>query len=430
MAQHSMFVDLNLNGNQIKNVVVDNVSALPAGTAGQIVFYTGDNLFYYFNGTTWIAGADVSITSSTTALVVTETSPSVFTLSIANANATDAGLLTAAFYTLLNNATTLATMDTLVKRNLVDGGFAAGTIDVLAHDPTTSAGITGLSTPLADTDAANKAYVDSIAAGLSWKAPGTVVSTAQLVLSGLGMLIDGVPVTAGMKVLATNQGNDGGLPNIDNGWYIAEVGAWTRWSVYGTGKAIGSFASFVQKGTTYGDTAWVCTNDTGADVVGTDALGFVIFSATGGYSAGAGIKQTGNVFSIASTANTLTPSTGNLEVKVDPAGAISQGTGSGIAAKVDSSTIPTTRIVSNEIRTGLAVPRMVKSSQVVGTVAGPKVITHNLNTQDVIVQVYNAANNLITISAQATSLNTVTVAANGANQTVKVVISAAEAFNV
>jgi trimeric autotransporter adhesin len=54
-------------------------------------------------------------------------------------------------------ATSGATASTLVKRD-ASGGF-------------TAAAITGLGTPTQTGDAANKAYVDSIAAGLSWKDP-------------------------------------------------------------------------------------------------------------------------------------------------------------------------------------------------------------------------------------------------------------------
>ena len=43
--------------------------------------------------------------------------------------------------------------------------------------------ITGLDTPAADTDAANKSYVDSIAAGLSWKAPVIDIVADPLTLS-------------------------------------------------------------------------------------------------------------------------------------------------------------------------------------------------------------------------------------------------------
>lgn len=58
MAQRNIFTDLNLNGNQVINAIVENVASLPPVTAkmaGRWVFLTTDNKFYRCNGTQWLS---------------------------------------------------------------------------------------------------------------------------------------------------------------------------------------------------------------------------------------------------------------------------------------------------------------------------------------------------------------------------------------
>ena len=58
MAQRNVFTDLNLNGNQLKNFLVEAVTLLPAVTTemqGRMVFLTTDKKFYRCNGSQWIS---------------------------------------------------------------------------------------------------------------------------------------------------------------------------------------------------------------------------------------------------------------------------------------------------------------------------------------------------------------------------------------
>ena len=298
MPEQKFKVHINLEGNMIQNVVVDNVGALPAGIAGQIAYLTTDNTFYYYNGTIWVAGTDTTVASGTTALSVVESPANTFTLSIANANGTDAGLLTAAFYTLLNNAAYINTASTLALRN------ASGNIQV--------------GTPTDPNDATPKTYVDNLLNGLFWKAPVRAVSTSGPVTLSGPQTVDGINLVAGDTVLLLDQGGIGSpTPNIGNGVYTVAAGAWPRRSDFGTGIDVSSFAAFAQQGTTYADTSWVCTNDTGSGIVGTDALGFVQFSnvAPGVYTAGNGLDLTGFDFSI-EQANATEAKAGSLTSKV------------------------------------------------------------------------------------------------------------------
>ena len=80
-------------------------------------------------------------------------------------------------------------------------------------------------TPVGSTDIANKLYVDSVAAGLSWKQPVAVATTVNITLSGL-QTIDGYTTLAGNRVLVKNQSTA-----ANNGIYIAASGVWARSSV-------------------------------------------------------------------------------------------------------------------------------------------------------------------------------------------------------
>lgn len=59
MAKKLFLVDIDLNGNQMKNAVVEQLSAAPESPVkGQIYFDTTDNRFKYYNGTAWISGSE------------------------------------------------------------------------------------------------------------------------------------------------------------------------------------------------------------------------------------------------------------------------------------------------------------------------------------------------------------------------------------
>lgn len=62
MSKKLFLVDIDLNGNQLKNCAVENLAAAPENPVkGQTYFDTTDNKFKYWNGTAWIAGAEVSM---------------------------------------------------------------------------------------------------------------------------------------------------------------------------------------------------------------------------------------------------------------------------------------------------------------------------------------------------------------------------------
>ena len=203
---------------------------------------------------------------------------------------------------------------------------ATGTNDTVTLVPTgtgtvamSSKRVSGVATPTATTDAANKAYVDSVAEGLDIKESVVAATTAALAAvtynngtagvgatltanaNGVLAAIDGVTMVAGERVLIQDQ-----AAALQNGIYvctsIGAVGA--PFVLTRAGDMDGSPASeipgafvFVEEGTTNADNGFVCT--TNAPVtMGTTAINFTQFSGAGQITAGDGLAKTGDTLSV------------------------------------------------------------------------------------------------------------------------------------
>lgn len=174
---------------------------------------------------------------------------------------------------------------------------SGGTIAIADNGILTIADITDCTftgTPVSGTDPVNKAYVDSVASGLSWKEPVIVRAQGNITLSGPGATIDGVTMSVGDRVLCDQQ-----TTTTEDGiyaWQGAAV-AMTRTSDAQVGDNFASAAMFVEQGTD-ADKGYVCTNDTGSAVIGTNDLTFVAFTGGGALTAGNGIDITGSTISV------------------------------------------------------------------------------------------------------------------------------------
>jgi hypothetical protein len=148
--------------------------------------------------------------------------------------------------------------------------------------------------PTSDSQLANKAYVDSVANGLSWKDAARVATTANIDLAAPGAAIDGVTLSNGDRVLVWKQTNAS-----QNGVYAfnGAAAAMTRVDDLDTGAEFLSAALFVSAGASWGDTGFVCTNDT-APAVGSDNIEFVQFTGAYQVIAGAGLSKTGNTLDV------------------------------------------------------------------------------------------------------------------------------------
>lgn len=151
--------------------------------------------------------------------------------------------------------------------------------------------VTGLAAPTADTDAANKAYVDALQNGLSWKDSVRAASTANIDLTTGGLLtVDSVTLVAGDRVLVKDQS-----AAAENGIYIVAAGAWTRATDMDDAAEFDGSAVFVaeggQQGSGWTETATVVT-------VGTSTVTFSQFTGGALYTWGTGLVSSGNTINI------------------------------------------------------------------------------------------------------------------------------------
>lgn len=149
--------------------------------------------------------------------------------------------------------------------------------------------------PAAAADAATKAYVDAIAAGLTLKAAVRVATTGPIVLSG-AQTIDGVACGAGDRVLVKNQADA-----TTNGIYVVAAGAWSRAPDADDSAQVpvGTYC-FVSEGDTNGDQGYALTTDAPI-TLGTTPLTFTQVTGAGQITAGTGLTKTGNTLAVDGT---------------------------------------------------------------------------------------------------------------------------------
>ncbi len=169
--------------------------------------------------------------------------------------------------------------------------------DIATSSTPTFAQVSVAADPTTALQLATKQYVDSVAAGLSPKAPALLATTTNDTLTGLAAR-DGITPIVGSRVLVKNQT----LP-AQNGIYIASASAWTRATDMAAWTQVPSAYLWVEEGTINADTGWVCTSDP-SGVIGVTAITFVQFGGNGTVTAGTGITVTGNQVSVSNTAVT------------------------------------------------------------------------------------------------------------------------------
>ena len=153
-------------------------------------------------------------------------------------------------------------------------------------------------TPTASFDIPNKQYVDNVAQGLSFKQACLYATNGNITLSGLGTQGNGdwpSTLTTGSRILVKSQ-----TTQADNGIYLCNASTWTRAPDMDTWAEVPSSYCFIEQGSLYGDTSWVCTSDPGG-TLGVTAITFVQFGSSGTYTAGTGLTLAGSQFSITNT---------------------------------------------------------------------------------------------------------------------------------
>ena len=188
--------------------------------------------------------------------------------------------------------------------------------------------------PTNSSDLANKAYVDSLSAGLSWKQAARVATTEDISLASAPAAIDGVTLSSGDRVLVWQQST-----GSQNGIYVfnGAGSAMTRADDMNDADEFPSAAVFVTQGDTYADLGFVCTDD--SVTVGTTAVAFVEFTGAYNVVAGDGLTKTGNTLNVVGGSG-LSVTADAIDLALYSAGGLSssQGVGSdelGIVANGD-----------------------------------------------------------------------------------------------
>lgn len=173
-----------------------------------------------------------------------------------------------------------------------------------------SSGILRAGTPVGGTDVANKDYVDGVSQGLDIHDSVRGATTTSITLSGEQTVDTTVALVSGDRCLVKDQGTPS-----QNGIYIVSTGAWTRATDMASGSSAAGDFMFVEEGTLYADTGWVCTNNSGSDIVGTNSLVFTQFSSAGIIIGGDGLTKTGNTLDVNVDNSTIEINTDTLRVK-------------------------------------------------------------------------------------------------------------------
>src|SRR5262245_60351882 len=349
---------LDLTKNELQNAAIQSLASAPSSPVKfQLYGNTGDNTLYWWNGTAWVAA------SPGTGFPGYGSVPAETTFGIAKSDGV---------------ATTVArsdhthgspTHDAAAHSTIPISALAQATANVNMNNFS----IINLGPPSSGGDATNKTYVDNLLAGLSWKDPVRIATTANITQSGL-TAIDGVTPLGGDRVLCKDQ-----TTANQNGIWVASSGAWTRATDADAGTEMEQAAVFVMEGTANADKAFVCT--TNAPItIGSTNLTFVQFGGGNAITAGAGLTGT-TTFDVVAGDNSLTVSADSMVVN------------------------------TSVIATVASLASYPKEYAVDCAAATSTTVTHNLNTQDVIVAVYLKSGTFeeVDVDIEHTSVNVVTV---------------------
>lgn len=220
-------------------------------------------------------------------------------------------------------------------------------------------------------DAVTLSQLQGFAAGIDWKDGVVAASTVNVTISNPGITVmDGVTLNNGDRVLLKNQ-----TTASQNGVYIynGSAVAMTRATDFNTdSSALNAIVTVGSGGTTNGGTAWRQTVT--PVTLGTTSLSFSAFASTP-----AATETTAGILEIATQAET------------------------------DAGTVDNVAVTPLKLKTSTLV--LKKFSQTIGDGSSTAfALTHNLNTRDVKVEVYNASTfETVFVDVVRTSVNVVTV---------------------
>ena len=299
------------SGAQVWGAVglIFKIGAAGGNQQGDCYIVQADDSFWMWDGTAWVSGGSIQGPKGDTGLTgpagptidATTTTKGVVQLAgdltgTAASPQIAAGAVTDAEVAAANKDGTTATPSMRTIGSGAQQAMGGNTRLDQIPAPIFSVGLNGqtiqqLSNPAFAQDAATKSYVDSLVQGLDAKQSVRAATPAAVTLSGL-QTIDGVVLAMGDRVLCKAQ-----APASGNGIYLASTGAWPRAADLDAWAEVPGAFVFVEEGTVFKDTGWVCTANPGGTLGSTTML-WTQFSSAGTIVAGAGLAQTGMVFDV------------------------------------------------------------------------------------------------------------------------------------
>jgi hypothetical protein len=411
--------NIDLNQNQLVNGRFEVVGSDPNTNLfeGRLIYNSTEDTIKVYSGSAWrkMLHSVISGGSYTDAITIGESNGEI-TLTLNLADTDSAGLLSSTFWNTINDATSDNTASKLVKRD------ANGNIKI--SDPTDPA------------HAATKGYVDAARSGLDVKQSVRAATTGPINIAT--DLEDGdtldttVTLATGDRVLVKNQST-----SSENGIYVVQAsGAAVRATDFDSDAEVtpGAF-TFVEEGTVNADSGWVLTTD-GTITVGTTGLTWALFSVAGTILAGDGLSKSGNVLNVNVVADRTAITSDAVDIastyvgqsSITTLGTITTGVWNGTdVAVADGGTGASTE---SGARTNLASASSEATGRTTSTPALARIakqgcaasvggtstttVTHNFNTTDVTVQVYEVSSGA-TVFGDVTraNSNTVSVVLNG-----------------
>ena len=415
--------NLDLNQNQLLNATFEVLATDPSSGnfEGRLIYNSTTDTIKVYANSAWrslphsiVSGGGAGIAE---ALTVTESNGTV-TLTLNVADTDSAGLLPAAMWNMLTDATPDATASKLVKRD--------GNGNAKVATPTDAAHI------------ATKGYVDAARQGLDVKASVRAATTAAINLSTdlqNGDILDGVTLVTGDRVLVKDQGSAS-----ENGIYVVvPSGAASRSSdangTPDTGELTSGTFTFVEEGTVNFDSGFVVSTN-GTITVGTTGIVWTQFSGAGSFEAGNGLSKSGTTVNVNVTANRTAITADAIDIastyvgqsSITTLGTITTGVwngtdvavadgGSGASNASDARTNLGFTTTSGQT-TSTAVLARVVNQQCAASIGTTSVttVTHNFGTKNVTVQIYEVSSGATVIGDVTRSTDdSVTVTMNGSS---------------
>lgn len=363
---------LDLNKAELVQARIQNLAAPPASPVeGQVYYDTVVKSLGFRNATGWVY-LSTSVAPETwdaNSIVKADTDNTPTALVVGEEQVV--GRITGGVITGLNATQVRAFLGPLNYFTAPNGPISMG-----------NQRITGLSTPIDPADAANKAYVDANAQGLDIKQSCRVATTANLDLSAPGAAIDGVTLAQGDRVLVKDQ-----TASQYNGIYLfaSASTAMARAADAGggatpTGQVTAGLFTFIEEGTANHDKGFVLATDNPI-VLDTTPLAFTQFSGAGNVVGTAErITVTGTQVDIAATYVG--------QASITTTGTIVSGTWHGSTLEVLYGGTGATTAAGAKTNLGF----LTRWAGLIGDNASTTLtITHNLNTEDVVVELYDAS---------------------------------------